>query len=264
MISKTLNCDFKLFSRKSKTIEKADDLFIKAKEAFIKNDLNLSYDLFNQSMELFNKVKEERRKEAQICKGYMLTLEGFKLKDQLKFIDSMKSFGQAFVLFSAENENDLATIVRGEQAKAQIEFAKIKGQEGDFEEAARLFDSAGAVFEMAGLHKEASGARARSFVQRAAQVDDDFQKANFLKQAVEHFKKAHESQAIVEAHALFYEGRALQSVNIRDALECLIRASDKYEQAGAKDRVKRVQQIIQELSEKIKSRPSDYGVNFRY
>ena len=253
-----------MFSRKSKNIQKADETFLKAKEAFVNNYLEESYDLFNASMQLFLKVKEERRKEAQICKGYMLTLEGFKLKSNQKFIDSMKSFGQAFVLFSSENEKDLATIVRGEQAKAQIEFAKIKGQEGDFEEAARLFDSAGAVFEMAGLSKEASGARARSFVQRAALVDDDFQKANFLKQAVEHFKKARESQAIVEAHALFYEGRALQAVNVRDALECLIRASDKYEQAGAKDRVKRVQQIIQELSEKVKTRPSDYGVNFKY
>ena len=253
-----------LFSRKSKIIQKADDLFIKAKEAFVNDKLEESYELFNASMELFNKVKEQRRKEAQICKGYMLTLEGFKLKTQQKFIDSMKSFGQAFVLFSSENEKELAKIVRGEQAKAQIEFAKIKGQEGDFDEAARLFDSAGAVFEMAGLDKEAAGARARSYVQRAAQVDDDFQKANFLKQAVEHFKKARENQTIVEAHALFYEGRALQAVNVRDALECLIRASDKYEQAGAKDRVKRVQQIVQELSEKIKSRPSDYGVNFKY
>lgn len=253
-----------MFSRKSKTIQKADDSFLKAKEAFIKNNLEESYELFNASMLLFNKVKDVRRKEAQICKAYMLTLEGFKLKSQQKFIDSMKSFGQAFVLFSSENEKDLATIVRGEQAKAQIEFAKIKGQEGDFEEAARLFDSAGAVFEMAGLSKEAASARARSYVQRAALVDDDFQKANFLKQAVEFFKKARESQAIVEAHALFYEGRALQAVNVRDALECLIRASDKYEAAGAKDRVKRVQQIIQELSEKVKTRPSDYGVNFKY
>jgi tetratricopeptide (TPR) repeat protein len=253
-----------LFSRKSKTIERADETFLKAKEAFINNNLQLSFELFSSSMELFNKVKEERRKESQICKGYMLTLDGFRLKSDLKFIDSMKAFGQAFVLFSSENEKDLATIVRGEQAKAQIEFAKIKGQEGDFEEAARLFDSAGAVFEMAGLSKEAAGARARSYVQRAAQVDDDFQKANFLKQAVEQFKKARENQAIVEAHALFYEGRALQAVNVRDALECLIRASDKYDQAGAKDRVKRVQQIIQELSEKVKSRPSDYGVNFKY
>lgn len=253
-----------MFSRKSKTIAKADETFLKAKKAFVNNNLDLSSELFNESMILFNKVKEERRKEGQICKAYILTLEGFKLKTDQKFVDSMKNFGQAFVLFSSENEKDLATIVRGEQAKAQIEFAKIKGQEGDFDEAARLFDSAGAVFEMAGLNKEAAGARARSFVQRAAQVDDDFQKANFLKQAVEQFKKAHETQAIVEAHALFYEGRALQSVNIRDALECLIRASDKYDQAGAKDRVKRVQQIIQELSEKVKSRPSDYGVNFKY
>ena len=253
-----------MFSRKSKTIQKADETFIKAKEAFINNNLEESYELFNASMELFNKVKEERRKEAQICKGYMLTLEGFKVKNQQKFIDSMKLFGQAFVLFSSENEKDLATIVRGEQAKAQIEFAKIKGQEGDFEEAARLFDSAGAVFEMAGLIKEAAGARARSFVQRAAQEDNDFQKADYLNQAVENFKKAHESQPIVEAHALFYKGRALQNVNVRDALECFIRASDKYQQAGAKDRVQRVQQIVQELSEKVKARPSDYGVNFKY
>ncbi len=253
-----------MFSRKSRTIQKGDETFLRAKQAFVNNKLDESYDLFNEAMTLFTKVKEERRKEAQICKGYVLTLEGFKLKTQQKFIDSMKSFGQAFVLFSSENEKDLAIIVRGEQAKAQIEFAKIRGQEGDFEEAARLFDSAGAVFEMAGLSKEAAGSRARSYVQRAAQVDDDFQKANFLKQAVEYFKKAHEDQTIVEAHALFYEGRALQAVNVRDALECLIRASDKYEQAGATDRVKRVQQIIQELSEKVKARPSDYGVNFKY
>lgn len=253
-----------MFSRKSKTIEKADNTFLKAKEAFINNNLEISFDLFKESLVLFNKVKEERRKEGQICQGYILTLEGFKLKSEQKFVESMKSFGQAYVLFSSENEKDLATIVRGEQAKAQLEFANIKGQEGDFDEASRLYDSAGAVFEMAGLSKDAASARARSFVQRAAQVDDNFQKANFLKQAVEQFKKAHESQPRVEANALFYEGMALQAVNVRDALECLIRASDKYQQANDMKRVKRVQQIIQELTEKIKTRPSDYGVNFKY
>jgi hypothetical protein len=95
-------------------------------------------------------------------------------------------------------------------------------------------------------------------------VDDDFAKANFLKQAVVQFKKARENQAIVEAHALFYEGRSLKSVNVRDSLECMIRAADKYQQAGSKDRVKRVKQIIEELTEQIKTRPSDFGVRFNY
>lgn len=253
-----------MFSRKKKTIEKADKNFLKAKEAFINNDIELSTKLFEESFKLFNKVKGERRKESQICKAYLLTLDGFKFKKEKKWLDSMKSFGQAFVLFSSEGEKDLSLIVRSEQAKVQMDFAKIRGQEGDFNEAARLFESAGAVFDMAGMEKEAASARARSFVQRAAMVDDDFAKSNFLKEAVIQFKKARENQTIVEAHALFYEGRALKTVNGRDALECMIRASEKYQQAGASDRVKRVAQIIEELREQIKNRPSDFGVRLDY
>lgn len=253
-----------MFSRKKKTLQKADDLFIQAKQAFIKNNLEKSFELFEESLKLFNKVKDDRRKEGQLCKGYILTLEGFKAKSNKKWLESMKSFGKAFVLFTTEGEKDLSLIVRSEQAKAQIDFAKIRGQEGDFEEAARLFESAGAVFEMADFHKEAASARARSFVQRAAMVDDDFQKSGFLKQAVEQFKKARENQIIVEAHALFYEGRALKTVNVRDALECMTRAAEKYQQAGAKNRVNRVKQIIEELTEQIKNRPSDFGVRFNY
>ncbi|MHA2365072.1 MAG: hypothetical protein ACXAC7_14030 [Candidatus Hodarchaeales archaeon] len=254
-----------MFFRKGKIKEKAELLLSDGREILNSgNNLPKAYELINEAETLFRKLKDEGKKQAQTCQAFLLMIEGYRYKDKEQFIDSMKSFGKANVQFTAVSEKELALKVREEQARAQVDFAKAKAIEGDFEEASRLFESAGAVFQMAGMVKEAASARARSFVQRAARVDDDFEKARFLKKAVEQFREARESQIMVEAHALFYEGRALTRVNIRESIQCLVRAADKYEAAGATARVQRVRQIIQELTEEVKQRPSEYGVSYRY
>lgn len=269
-----------MFIRKGKVRTKAEDLFNQAIHAFDANNLDSAYRLFQESRDQFTKLKEEGKEEAEFCSAYVLMLEGFFHREKAlekqesqandhrsiytEFIESMKSFGQAFVSFSSLGQAVLAQKVRSEQARSQVEFAKAKGIEGDFNESARLFESAGAVFQMAGYEKEAASARARSYVQRAAQVQDNFEKAKFLKQAVEQFKKAQEITPRIEAHALFYEGMAMTEVNVRQAIQLLARAADKYEQAGATDRVRRVREILEDLVQQVRDRPSDYGVSHRY
>ena len=152
-----------------------------------------------------------------------------------------------------------ATRSRYEQAQTQTDFARKKAIEGDFAEAARLYESAGAVFQMVSMEKEAANARARSYVQRAAQSSDDFEKATFLSKAVEEFRKAREDQPLVEAHALFYRGRSLINVRIREAIHTLVRAAEKYESAGALEQRDKVRDLLQELTEAVKVRPNEFG-----
>jgi hypothetical protein len=110
------------------------------------------------------------------------------------------------------------------------------------------------------MEKEAASSRGKSYVQRAAQVQDDFQKSNFLAKAVEEFRRARDLNPIIEAHALFYRGRSLINVKVRDALQNLTRALEKYERIGATEQVNRVKEIIRELDQQIKDRPSEFGV----
>lgn len=253
-----------MFFRKGKAKEKAESLLSSGREALENGNLNDAYSMLVEASEIFHKLKDDAKKQYQTSQAFLLMINGYRFKEQQKYIDSMKAFGQAHVLFSAVLENDLALKVRGEQAYVQVDFAKVKGIEGDFNQAARLYESAGAVFQMANLPKEAASARARSYVQQAARVKDDFEKARFLKLAVEQFRASRESQVLVEAHALFYEGRSLISINVREAIQCLVRASDKYQAAGAQERVTRVQHILQELTDEVKQKPSEYGVSYRY
>ena len=113
---------------------------------------------------------------------------------------------------------------------------------------------------MISLDKEAADARGKSYVQRAARVQDDFQKSNFLAKAVEEFRRARSLNPIIEAHALFYRGRSLINVKVREALQNLTRAMEKYERIGATDQVNRVKEIIKELDQRVKDRPSEFGV----
>ena len=250
--------------RKGKAREKAEQLLSQGQKALNSGELDTAFSLLTDAQKIFRKFQDEGRKQSQTCQALLLMINGFRYKEQRQWVEGMKAFGQANVLFTSVSENDMALKVREEQAKAQIDFAKEKGSSGDFIEAARLYESAGAVFQMAGKNLEAASARARSYVQQAARINDDFEKARFLKMAVEQFRKAREPQSMVEAHALFYEGRSLTKINIREAMQCLIRAADKYEAAGALKRVERVRIILQELTEEVKQKPSNYGVAFRY
>ena len=253
-----------VFFRKGKAKDNAELLLSQGQDALNSGDLDLAFSLLTDGQKIFKKLRDEGKKQSQTCQALLLMISGFRFKEQQQWVESMKAFGQANVLFTSVSEKELAIKVREEQAKTQIDFAKEKGASGSFIEAARLYESAGAVFQMAGKNLEAASARARSYVQQAARVTDDFEKARFLKMAVEQFRAARESQSLVEAHALFYEGRSLTRINIREAMQCLIRAADKYEAAGALDRVKRVRIILQELTEEVKQKPSEYGVTFRY
>jgi tetratricopeptide (TPR) repeat protein len=103
----------------------------------------------------------------------------------VKFLEAIRAFGKANVIFSTEGFSDEAKQARTVQAQSQGELAKKKAQSGEFIESARLFESAGALYSTTGLDMEAAKARARSFVQRAAAMDSDFDKAYYLEKAVE-------------------------------------------------------------------------------
>ncbi|MFW9927860.1 MAG: hypothetical protein ACFFD1_00545 [Candidatus Thorarchaeota archaeon] len=248
--------------RKGKKLDEANNLFNRGLEAVNKENppYNKIYDIFENAKTLYEKIGDNGKQGEQECEAYLRMIEGYQQRQKEGWIECMKAFGRANVLFSANKNDKMAKKMRYEQAVAQGDFAKQKALNGEFTESARLYESSAAVFQMIGMEKEAAGARGKSYVQRAAQVQDDFQKSNFLAKAVEEFRKAHDLNPIIEAHALFYRGRSLIGVKVREAIQNLTRAQEKYERIGATEQVNRVKQIIEELNQSIKDRPSEYGL----
>ncbi|MHA1990562.1 MAG: hypothetical protein ACW981_10025 [Candidatus Hodarchaeales archaeon] len=248
--------------RKGKRLEEANLLINKGEDLLNADKVNYNkvYNIFKEAHELFSKSGDKGRDGEQLAEAYLKTVEGYQFREAEDWIESMKAFGRANVLFSASKHTKMATKTRYEQAVAQGDFARGKALNGEFAEAARLYESSAAVFQMISMEKEAASSRGKSYVQRAAQVQDDFQKSNFLAKAVEEFRRARDLNPIIEAHALFYRGRSLINVKVRDALQNLTRALEKYERIGATEQVNRVKEIIRELDQQIKDRPSEFGV----
>ena len=112
----------------------------------------------------------------------------------MNLLDAIRCFGKANVMFSTEGFSDEAKQARTIQAQTQGEFAKVKAKEGEFIESARLYESAAALYQTTGLEMEAARARARSFVQRAAAMESNFDKAYYLEKAVTSLRKGEKIQ----------------------------------------------------------------------
>jgi tetratricopeptide (TPR) repeat protein len=201
--------------------------------------------------------KFSRRADAyQFCaQGYMHMLAG-------EFLDAIRFFGKANVTFSTEGFTDEAKHARTVQAQTQGELAKVKAQDGAFIESARLFESAGALYQTVGMEMEAARARARSFVQRAAAMESDFDKAFFLEKAVEEFKKGREDPTRYEAHALYQRAKALISAreNVKEVIDLLAKAHEKYHAVGNTSQTEKVKKLLKDLTEQVKARPAEFGI----
>ena len=200
-----------------------------------------------------NEAKKTRFAEAwsKLCEG-QIHLTG------RSFVEAMKAFGRANTVFSRDGHQEEANQARVGQAAAQEGIAKERATGGKFIESARLYESAGASYENAGLSQEAAKARARSFLQRAAASQDDFQKADFLNEAVREFRKGREHSEMIEGHAYFYRGRYLVNVKIESAIDYLARAAEAYKKAGAEPQVEKVRELLAELAQQVKTKPSEF------
>lgn len=208
---------------------------------------------FKEASKLFKSLKDKTEEEAT---AYVLLTQGYDFREKKEYIESMKQFGRANVLFSKIELIEKAKKTREEQGITQIEYAGLKASEGEFAEAARLYDSAGAVFQMAGNEREAALARAKSNVQRAAMNEDDFEKVEYLKAATKEFKKAKYPSLIVEAHYDYYRGKTLINTRAREAISCLASAAKKYEKAGSTKQVEKVKGLLEELVVRVKTKPA--------
>ncbi|MHA2232140.1 MAG: hypothetical protein ACXAB4_06600 [Candidatus Hodarchaeales archaeon] len=211
------------------------------------------YQLAQQLFEKANASKQARFAEAwsKLCEGQTHLIER-------SYIEAMKAFGRSNTIFSRDGYQEEAIQARVGQAASQEGIAKERAAGGKFIESARLYESAGAAYENAGLEQEAAKARARSFVQRAASAQDDFQKAEFLSQAVREFRKGRERSLLVEGHAHFYRGRSLINVKVESAIDNLARAAEAYGKAGAEAQVKKVREILRELTQRVRARPAEF------
>ena len=217
-------------------------------------------DSFKKSSKSFQSADQKKlglRAEAfQYCaQGYIHMLD-------MNFLDSIRCFGKANVTFSTEGFSEEAKQARTIQAQTQGELAKIKAQEGEFIESARLFESAGALYATTGKELEAARARARSFVQRAAAMESDFDKAYYLEKAVEEFKKGREDPTRYEAHALYRRAKALISAreNVKEVIDLLAQAHEKYRRIGNTSQTEKVKLLLKDLTEQVKTRPSEFGI----
>ncbi|MFW9992715.1 MAG: hypothetical protein ACFFD4_11765 [Candidatus Odinarchaeota archaeon] len=227
-------------------IRKGQQLLEEGKRLLAEKKYGDAKRLFEQSNKNFSKASDKKMDDAS--EGYVRIAQGHIFRNEKDYLEAMKSFGKAIMLFSRYPDfDDEVKTCRLEQAQSQIESAKQKAIDGEFLESARLYEAAGAVFQMIEMEKEAASARARSYVQRAALVDDDFEKARFLEKSVEEFRKARENVLRVEGHALFYKGRSLINVRVKEAVSLLDRASAKYEKAGATEQVIKVRQLLEQV-----------------
>ncbi|UCE14673.1 MAG: hypothetical protein JSV04_05690 [Candidatus Heimdallarchaeota archaeon] len=215
---------------------------------------------FKKSAKLFDgadQKKLSKRAEAyQYCsKGYMDMLAA-------DFLEAIRGFGKANVTFSTEGFSEEAKQARTIQAQTQGELAKEKARKGEFIESARLYESAGALYQTTGLEMDAAQARARSYVQRAAAMESDFDKAYYLEKAVEEFKKGKEDPTRYEAHALYMRAKALISAreNVKEVIDLLAKAHEKYNKVGNTSQTEKVKLLLKDLTEQVKTRPAEFGI----
>lgn len=211
---------------------------------------------YQEAQKLFEKASAS--KEARFAEAWSKLCEGKTFLSERSYIDAMKAFGRANTIFSRDGNQEEAIQARIGQAASQEEIAKERAASGKFIESARLYESAGASYQNAGFSQEAAKARARSFVQRAASSPDDFQKAEFLSQAVDEFRKGRERSLLIEGHAHFYRGRSLINVKIGSAIDNLARAAEAYQKAGAEAQVIKVRELLTELTQEVRTKPAEF------
>ena len=215
---------------------------------------------FKRSSKFFRDGDE--KKLSKRAEAFRLCAYGYTDMIETNFLEAIRSFGKANVIFSTEGFLDEAKQARTVQAQTQGELAKLKAKNSEFIESARLFESAGALYSTTGLELEAAKARARSFVQRAAAMESDFDKAYYLERAVEEFKKGREDATRYEALALYSRAKSLISAreNMKEAIDLLVMAHEKYVKVGSTTQTEKVKLLLEDLTEQVKIRPSDFGV----
>ncbi len=215
---------------------------------------------FKRAAKLFEGA--DQKKFSQRAKAYHYCAQGYIFMLDLNLLEAIRCFGKANVTFSTEGFSEEAREARTIQAQTQGELAKIKAQGGEFIESARLFESAGALYATTGMETEAAQARARSFVQRAAAMESDFDKAYYLEKAVDEFKKGKEDPTRYEAHALYRRAKALISAreNVKEVIDLLAQAHEKYSRIGNTSQTEKVKLLLKDLTEQVKTRPSEFGI----
>ncbi len=215
---------------------------------------------FKTSAKLF--VGGDQKKLSQRAEAYQSCALGYINVLNMNFLEAIRCFGKANVIFSTEGFSEEAKQARTIQAQTQGELAKAKARDGEFIESARLYESAGALYQTTGLEMEAARARARSFVQRAAAMESNFDKAYYLEKAVEEFKKGREDPTRYEAHALYQRARALISAreNVKEVIDLLAKAHEKYHKVGNTSQTEKVKQLLKDLTEQVKTRPAEFGI----
>ncbi|MFX1511521.1 MAG: hypothetical protein ACFFCQ_02940 [Promethearchaeota archaeon] len=249
--------------------KKADQLLAEGIHLFSKEMYQEAIKELKKAKEIFAKLKLTN--EEEICEAYEKLAEGEIFRQKGQFREATASFGRANVLLSSNHRIEESKIARSKQASAMEAMAKKRASAGEFIESARLYESCAAIYETieqpkfsSRSHsqvqsKDAARARARSYLQRAAAVrDNDFDKAEFLFQALEAFRAAGEYPPLIEAHAYFYKGRALVASQTDEAVSFLARAAEKYSEAGAEKQFIKVREYLQGLRDKVEARPFDY------
>ena len=239
----------------------------KGQEAFDQGMVFYETQRYDEASKNFKKASKhfsdgDEKKLGHRAEAFELCARGYVDLINQNFLAAIRSFGKANVIFSTEGFLDDAKQARTVQAQTQGELAKSKAQNGEFIESARLFESSGALYSTTGLELEAAKARARSFVQRAAAMESDFDKAYYLEKAVEEFKKGREDVTTYEAHALFRRAKALISAreNMREAIDILIKSHEKFKKVGNTSQADKVRKLLEDLTEQVKIRPSEFGV----
>ncbi len=215
---------------------------------------------FKNSAKLFRGA--DQKKLSQRAEGFNFCAQGYLHMMDMNFLDAIRSFGKANVTFSTEGFSEEAKQARTIQAQTQGELAKLKAKQGEFIESARLYESAAALYQTTDRDLEAAQARARSYVQRAAAMESNFDKAFYLEKAVEEFKKGREDPTRYEAHALYQRARALISAreNVKEVIELLARAHEKYHKVGNASQTEKVRRLLEDLTEQVKTRPAEFGI----
>ncbi|MHA1227735.1 MAG: hypothetical protein ACTSPV_13390 [Candidatus Hodarchaeales archaeon] len=245
---------------KSNKIKKAQEEFNRGIMLYESQRYEEAKSVFENASKFF--LKGDQKKLAQRAEAFSLCAQGYIHMLDMNFLEAIRCFGKANVKFSTEGFIEEAKQSRIIQAQTQGELAKVKAQNGEFIESARLFESSGALYETAGMELEAARARARSFVQRAAAMESDFDKAYYLGKAVEEFKKGREDPTRYEAHALYRKAKALISAreNMKEVIDLLVKAHEKYKRVGNKSQTEKVRRLLQDLTEQVKTRPSEFGI----
>ena len=245
---------------KGSKIKKAQEEFDQGMVFYETQRYKEALERFQKSMKLFESA--DQRKLSKRADAFHHCALGYTFMLEMNFLKAIRNFGKANVIFSTESFSEEAKQTRTIQAQAQGELAKVRAKEGEFIESARLFESAGALYQTAGLEMEAARTRARSFVQRAAAMESDFDKAFFLEKAVEEFKKGREDPTRYEAHALYRRAKALISAreNMKEVIELLAKAHEKYNKVGSTSQTEKVKLLLKDLTEQVKTRPAEFGV----